>query len=639
MNLPRRALAPFVLLLAPAGLRGQGADWVRANYTKHEYEIPMRDGVKLFTAVYVPKDDARTYPILLQRTPYSVSPYGVDRVRESLGPSELFAKEGFIFAYQDVRGRYRSGGEFVHVRPYRPGKRGTQVDESSDAYDTIEWLLRHVPGHNGRVGVSGISYPGFYAAMAAIDAHPAVKAVSPQAPVCDWFVGDDFRHNGALFLPHAFNFLVSFERQPRGPTTRRAPSFEHGTEDGYRFFLRLGPLSNAKARYFSDTVPFWDEMLAHPDDDDFWKARDTRPHLKEIRPAVLTVGGWFDAEDLFGALATYQAIERQSPGAENRLVMGPWPHGGWSRSDGDSLGDVRFGSKTAVFYREGIEFPFFLRHLKEKGEPALPEAYVFETGTNRWRKFETWPPREARPLPLFLRGGGTLSREAPTEKEAQDEFPSDPGKPVPYTDKVAIGMTREYMLGDQRFAASRPDVLAFETEPLPEDLFVAGPVRASLVVSTSGTDADWVVKLIDVYPDDFPNPDPNPKGLEMGGFQQLVRGEPFRGRYRNGFDRPEPFRPGEAAKVEFAMPDVCHAFRRGHRIMVQVQSSWFPLVDRNPQTFVEIAKAKEEDFQKATHRVFRSAGLPSLVTLGVLEGAAEAAEAAPTDAAMPRRTR
>lgn len=617
MNSSLRSLALFVLLL-PVSIRAQGVDWIRANYTKFEFEIPMRDGVRLFTAVYSPKDETKRYPILMRRTPYSVSPYGVDKYPANLGPSDVLAKEGFIFALQDVRGRYGSEGKFEHVRPYRPGKKGQEIDESSDTYDTIVWLLAHVPGHNGRVGMWGISYSGFYAAMGAIDAHPAVKAVSPQAPVCDWFVGDDWRHNGALFLAHTFGFMASFERSGAKPPKPRLPAFDFRTSDGYRFFLDLGPLGNAKSKWFSDSVPYWDEILAHPDYDGFWKARDTRPHLKDVRPAMLTVGGWFDAEDLFGTLATYEAVEKQSSECDNRIVMGPWHHGGWTRSDGDALGDVRFGAKTAVYYYESIEAPFFLHHLKEKEHPGLAEATMFETGTNRWRRFDAWPP-EGKRIAFHLNARGSL-RTDPPEEEGADEFPSDPGKPVPFIGWTAFGMAWEYMVADQRFASSRPDVLVYQTEPLGEDLSIAGPVDVHLFVSTTGTDSDWVVKLIDVYPDDFPNPDPNPKGVEMGGYQQLVRGEPFRGRYRHGFEKPQAFKPGEMDQISFKMPDVCHSFRRGHRVMVQVQSSWFPLVDRNPQTFVDIASAKESDFVKATHRVHRGPTRPSSVVLVRIDG-------------------
>ena len=489
---------------------------VRARYAKHEYRIAMRDGVKLFTAVYVPKDAraGRPYPILLTRTPYSVGPYGEDAYRDEIGPSPAAAKEGFIVAYQDVRGRFMSEGEFVDMRPYRPGKGPRDTDESTDAWDTIEWLVRNVQDNNGRVGVWGISYPGFYAAMSAIDAHPALVAVSPQAPIADWFVGDDFHHNGAFFLPHAFNFYSSFGKPRPGPTTKGAPRFDHGTADGYEFFLRAGPMPNLDRRYLKGEVAFWKEIMEHETYDDFWKARNTRPHLKAIRPSVLTVGGWFDAEDLFGALETYKTIEAQSPGVANRLVMGPWPHGGWARGTGEALGPVRFGDATSAFFQEKIELPFFRELLKDGKDPNLPEAYVFETGANAWRGLPAWPPREAKLVSFYFSAGGRLARQAPSDAgEAFDEYVSDPARPVPFIEDVNIGMEREYMVADQRFASRRPDVLAYETEPLEEDLTVAGPIVASLHVSTTGTDSDWIVKLVDVYPDDYPlQPDEKPAG-------------------------------------------------------------------------------------------------------------------------------
>jgi len=629
-----RALAPSVLLalaapLARAAEPSPLGAFVREAYTKHEHLVPMRDGTRLFTAVYVPKDagPARRYPILMTRTPYSVAPYGVDAYPESLGPSEAAAREKFIFAYQDVRGRMMSEGTFVDVRPHLPRKGPKDVDESTDAWDTADWLVKNVAGNNGKVGAWGISYPGFYAAMAAIDAHPALVAVSPQAPVADWFVGDDFHHNGALFLAAAFNFYVRFGQPREGPTTKWAPRFDHGTVDGYRFFLDAGPLSGL-SKHMKD-VSFWRELMAHETYDAFWKARDTRPHLSGVRPAVLTVGGWYDAEDLFGSLETYRAVERQSPGADNRLVMGPWWHGGWARSEGDSHGRVTFGQKTSAFYREKVELPFFLHHLKGAPAPGLAEATVFETGRNRWRSFDAWPPKEASAVPWRLGASGRLSREAPPAAgEVVAEWTSDPAKPVPYVESVEIGMDADYMTADQRFASRRPDVAVWRTPPLEGDVAVAGPVLASLFVSTTGTDADWVVKLVDVWPDDVPveawewKPrnawDEKPTRSKLGGYEQLVRGEPFRGRFRRSFERPEPFEPGKVEKVEFALPDVLHTFRRGHRIMVQVQSSWFPLVDRNPQTFVPIRSAKESDFRPATMRVHQGEAFPSRVVLPVL---------------------
>jgi putative CocE/NonD family hydrolase len=607
---------------APAQISDRAA-YVRQHYTKHEFLIPMRDGVRLFTSVYVPKDKSRTYPILLLRTPYSVAPYGPENYRSSLGPaSEKFMREGFIFAYQDVRGRGRSEGEFVHVRPHIPNKKSkTDVDESSDTWDTIDWLVKNIPGNNGRAGMWGISYPGFYAAMGAIDAHPALKAVSPQAPVINWFIGDDFRHNGALFLVHAFNFLGAFGR-PR-PNEGLLPDsrFEIEGPDAYTFHLSVGPLANYDEKLFKGQVKFWRQLLENDTYNEFWKSRDLRQYLTNLKPAMLTVGGWFDAEDVYGPLRLYESAEKQNPGAVNMLVEGPWSHGGWARSDGTSLGNISFAVNTSQFFQDEIEFPFFLYHLKGAGNGnQLPEAYVFETGRNEWHRLDAWPPREARKRTYYFREEGKLSTSAPEAAgEAFDEYLSDPNRPVPFLPYIDRGMNYNYMTDDQRFAATRPDVLVYQTEPLEADVRVAGPLKAVLHVSTTGTDADWVVKLVDVFPNDAPDPQPNPKEIRMGGYQMLVRGEPFRGRFRTGFDKPTPFTPGKVEQVEFELPDVFHTFRRGHRIMIHVQSSWFPLVDRNPQKFVRIHEAKPSDFIKATHRVYRSKQAPSAVILPVLE--------------------
>jgi len=584
---------------------------VKANYSKSEQMIAMRDGVKLFTAIYSPKDTSQKYPILLSRTPYSCSPYGPDAYKETIGPSPLFAKEGYIVVYQDVRGAYMSEGTYVNMRPQNDHKnKPADIDESSDTYDTIDWLVKNIPNNNGRVGMWGISYPGFYTAVGAIDAHPALKAASPQAPISDWFIGDDFHHNGTLFLPHAFNFFSGFGRPRPKPTPMGSGErFNHGTPDGYKFFLEMGPLANADKKYFHGNIAYWNEMMEHPNYDPWWKARDTRPHLKNIKPAVMTVGGWFDAEDLFGALNTYKSVEKQSPGAYNILVMGPWFHGGWARGDGEGLGDVRFGAKTSVFYRENIELLFFNYYLKDKGELKLPEAYVFETGSNKWKTYDQWPPANARTESLYLNANGKLSFTAPADSNAFDEYISDPARPVPFINNINIGMTREYMLDDQRFAARRPDVVVYQTDVLTEDMTVAGPLTASLFVSTSATDSDFVVKLIDVYPDDAPDNQPNPTGMKMGGYQMLVRGEPMRARFRKSFENPEPMAPNKVEKIEYTMPDVNHTFMKGHRVMVQIQSSWFPLVDRNPQKFVNIYTAKESDFQKATQHVYHSSRL------------------------------
>jgi len=582
----------------------------------------MRDGVRLFTAVYVPKDAASSnkYPILMDRTPYSVSPYGSDNYKTALGPSELFAREKYIFAYQDVRGRMMSEGKFADMRPQIDDKKSPEdIDESSDTYDSIDWLVKNVPNNNGKVGIWGISYPGFYTAAGMLANHPALVAVSPQAPITDWFAGDDFHHNGALYLPHAFNSISVFGLARPEPVAKPAHREFEVPDTGYQFYLKMGPLANANEKYLKNGAAFWNEIVKHPDYDSFWQARDLRPHLTNVKPAVMTVGGWFDAEDLFGTQQVYKTLRKQSPQTRNMLVMGPWFHGGWARGDGDHLGNVYFGAKTSIYYREKIEFPFFQHYLKDKEDPKLPAAYVFETGTNQWRTYDVWPPAQATTKTLYLHAAGKLSFSAPEAGEAAyDEYVSDPAKPVPYINGQAAGMTREHMTEDQRFAETRTDVLSYATEPLEQDITLAGPLEPKLQVSTSGTDSDFVVKLIDGYPPDYPDNDPNPAGITMAGYQQLVRGDVFRGRYRNSFEKPEPFLPNKLAKIDYAMPDVNHCFRRGHRIMIQIQSSWFPLVDRNPQTFVDIYDAKVGDFQKATERVYHSAADASRIDVSVL---------------------
>ena len=642
-----------LFFLVPLHVSAQGVDYIKVHYTKEEHRIPMRDGARLFTAVYVPNDRAQKYPILMVRTQSGLRPYGVDQYHRDLGPSPLFAKEGYIFVYQDVRGRWMSEGTFVNMRPHNPAKKGKEIDESSDTFDTVDWLLKNVPNHNGKVGLYGTSYRGFYVAAGMIDAHPAIKAASPQAPITDWFMGDDWRHNGALYLAHAFNYMPTIGK-PR-PQLVKEPlfsKFDYGTPDAYDFFLRLGPLANVDARHFKGEVPFWNEIMEHGTYDDYWKARNLRPHLQNIKPAVLTVGGWFDAENLFGALETHKRLQADAKG-NHLLVMGPWIHGGWNngQANGASLGDVAFGSKTAEFFREKIELPFFEFHLKGKGtfppvgaaSRAAPgkgparlagptKAWIFETGANRWREFASWPPRDTKPVTLYFHAKGRLAFEPPVDggvgrpaPNEFDEYVSDPAKPVPYIDKIGGGMQVEYMCADQRFASRRPDVLVYESEVLTRDVTLVGLIGADLHVATTGTDSDWIVKLIDVYPNDHPDPSPElGRGLpttpqtRMGGYQQLVRGEVMRGRFRNGFEKPEPFAPGRPAAVKFALPDVCHTFRAGHKIMVQVHSSWFPLVDRNPQTFVDTFTAKESDFQKATQRIYRSQELPSRLSATML---------------------
>ena len=618
-----RCFGVVAFALFASATNAQNLEYIKANYTKYEHRVPMRDGKRLFTAIYVPKDRSRSYPILLSRTPYSCSPYGVDNYRASLGPSQAMCESGYIFVHQDVRGRWMSEGEFVDMRPHQAANGASEaIDESDDTFDTIEWLIKHVEGHNGRVGQWGVSYPGFYTAAGMIDAHPALVAASPQAPIMDWFVGDDWHHHGAVMLPHAFNFIAVQGKKRPEPTKKFVGSFDHGTNDGYQFFLEMGPLAEANAKYLKDEVPFWNEVMRHGVYDDFWEARNLRPHLRNIAPAVLTVGGWFDAENLFGALECYQSVERQSPGTENMLVMGPWVHGGWRSGDADHLRTVPFNSKTGEFFRDKIETPFFEFHLKDKGERPSVEAWMFETGTNQWRSFREWPPAESKNTSFYLSAGGTLA-DRPAEDESAnagyDEYTSDPARPVPFVEETTIRMPSDYMIADQRFASRRPDVLVYQTAELENDLTVAGPIDVELFVSTSGTDSDFIVKLIDVYPNDFTDPDPNPTQVRMGGYQQLVRGEVFRGKFREGYEKPVPFTPNRPARVAYAMPDVCHTFRSGHRVMVQVQSSWFPLIDRNPQTFVDIYTAKASDFVKAMQRVYHEPDRASRVMVRTLE--------------------
>jgi uncharacterized protein len=593
--------------------------FIRDNFNKREVMIPMRDGAKLFTAIYTPKNTKEKYPILLNRTPYSCAPYGEKNYKQAFA-NMFLARAGYIFVYQDVRGRYMSEGDFMDVRPFNPDKKGkNDIDEASDTYDTAEWLVKNLSESNGNIGVYGVSYPGFYSTMASLSGHPAIKAVSPQAPVTDWFIGDDFHHNGAFFLMDAFSFYSGFGKARPTPTTKGNPGFsDYKTPDNYDFYLRVGALQNFNRRFLKDSVAFWNELMQHPNYDDWWKARNPRPHLRDLKPAMLTVGGLFDAEDCWGAWNTYKSIENQSRAeASNRIVMGPWAHGAWARSKGDFLGNINFGAPTAVYYQQNIEMPFFEFYLKGKGKMDIAEANVFETGSNRWTTYDAWPPKNAEPRKIFFREKGGLSFDAPKDPlTAFDEYLSDPSKPVPYTEDVHLRRTREYMLDDQRFAARRPDVLTYETEVLSEDITVAGPLQAEIWFSTSSTDADIVVKLIDVLPDTLRG---RTNGIPMGGYQMLVRGEVFRGRYRNSFEKPEAFLPHAPSLVRYELPDVAHTFKKGHRIMIQVQSSWFPLVDRNPQQFVNIYHARDEDFISAQHRVWHTPALPSGVVLPVIK--------------------
>ena len=658
------ALLTFAFIFAATlAARAQTEADVKTRYTKLEQMITMRDGVRLFTSIYLPKDKSHSYPIMMDRTPYSVGPYGPDQYKASLGPSESFEREGYIFVYQDVRGRYMSEGQFEDVRPYIPNKTGKQTDETTDTYDTVDWLIKNIPDNNGRVGVWGISYPGFYASMAGIDNHPAIKAISPQAPVSDWFHGDDMHHNGALFLAQNYAFFSRFGQPRPTPVSNNdyLKTFNFGTEDGYKFYLEMGGLKNSGDLYekqFGTRIEFWDQMMAHPNYDQFWKERNIFPNLKNIKTAVMTVGGWYDNEDLFGALNTYQNIERQNPGIFNVLVMGPWFHGGWSRSDGDWLGTAYFGQKTSLYYRDHFELAFFNHFLKDKGDVSeIKEVNAYDTGANQWREFTNWSPANTTTLSLYLLADGKLrfgdgkhgdrapngapepgggGGAAGNRGSAYDEYVSDPFHPVPYTQKVTLNYPRDFMTEDQRFVSGRPDVLVYETEPLTADIVVAGDIEPELFVSSSGTDSDFIVKLIDVFPDDYQYPEtgkllpdgkkerlspPDPSAacvFQPGGYEMLLRGEPFPARFRDSFEKPTPLKPNTPSKISYIMPGIVHTFKKGHRIMVQIQSTWFPLVARNPQRFVANYKlGNDAEFQKATERVYHSAQFASRLTLSV----------------------
>lgn len=596
--------------------------YVREHYTKLEKQITMRDGVRLFTSIYIPKDQSKKYPFLINRTPYTVVPYGADKYKTSLGNFPAMMREGFIFVYQDVRGRWMSEGTFEDIRPQVAKRKSKKdIDESTDTYDTIDWLIKNIKNNNGKAGIYGISYPGFYSTASLPGAHPALKAVSPQAPVTDWFRGDDFHHNGTLFLMDAFGFMSTFGvPRPKPIMPEQGPkAFEFPIQDNYRFYLESGSVKNLKEKYFADSIRFWNNLFAHPDLDTFWKARNIQPHLKNVKPAVMIVGGFFDAEDAYGTFATYQSIEKQNPGANNILVAGPWFHGGWVRSIGSSFGDIEFGRQTSEDYQTKFELPFFKYYLKGEGDFKPAEANIFITGSNEWKSFATWPPKDTETKTLYLQPNGKLGFNKVERTDSWDEYVSDPNHPVPYQAGVQAKRTREYMIDDQRFAARRPDVQTYQTDELTEDITLTGPVLANLVVSTTGSDADYVVKLIDVYPEDTPDPIPNPKNSIMGGYQMLVRGEIMRGKYRNSFEKPEAIEPGMITKINYSLPDIAHTFKKGHRIMVQIQNSWFPLADRNPQKFMDIYQAEPADFQKATHRIFHDVHNASSLTVTVLK--------------------
>lgn len=598
----------------------QSSDYVKKNFTKIDTTITMRDGIKLYTIIYIPKGNSVKYPFLMERTPYSVAPYGEKNYAGSLGPNTNLMHGKYIFVYQDVRGRYMSEGFNLEVTPYIPNKKNNkEVDESSDTYDTVDWLIKNIKNNNGRVGLYGISYPGFYATASLPGAHPAIKAVSPQAPVTDEFIGDDANHNGAFFLLDNFSFMNYYGKERSGPVKDYGSlMFNVKINDTYNFFLKLGPIKNTQSsQYFDHKSYIWNEYLEHDTYDDYWQKRNIRQYLKNIKIPTLVVGGWFDAEDLFGALHTYEAIEKQSPVNKNYLVMGPWTHGAWSENNWDKFGTYDFQSNTNKYYKDSLETTFFNYFLKDKGDFTASKATVFETGTNEWKHFASWPPANITETNYYFNADKKLSADINQIKNGNEEYVNDPANPVSYTGKIQGRRNNEYMVEDQRFAALRNDVLVYETTVLDHDVTIAGKILADLFVSISTTDADFVVKLIDVVPASEIHQS-NPKYTTTRDFQRLIRAEIMRGKFRNNYEKPEPFVPEKICEVKINLNDVNHTFKKGHKIMVQVQSSWFPLVDRNPQKFMRIPDADENDFQKSTIKIYHDASHPSKIVLPVL---------------------
>ena len=617
-----------VLIVMPALAQEITEQWVKDNYNKREEMITMRDGVRLFTSIYEPKDQSEKRPIIMTRTPYSCMPYGEGFNRSLWGSMKLYTQNSYIIVFQDVRGKNMSEGDFENVRPFNPDKKGTEIDEASDSYDTVDWLVNNT-NCNGNVGAFGVSYPGFYTTMVGLSGHPAVKAVSPQAPVTDWYHGDDVHHNGAFMLVDTYSFMTFFDKKRKGPgipdfrRMMEAPRDLRFANDIYSDYLRMGPIPNFTESY-GDSIDFWDDIINHPDLDEFWEARDPRNFVYDVKPAVMVVGGLFDAEDCFGAWYLYRAIKEKSPETQTYLTIGPWYHGAWHSAGYQNLGMTYFGNSTADYFLSEIEYPFFSYYLEGKGEKPEHEVNMFYTGSNEWRQYDSWALAEEQPTPIYLHADGNLSFEAPEETDSHTDYTSDPKSPVPYTAAVQGRRNREYMAEDQRFASYRPDVISFKTEALEDTLVLAGPVDVELEVALSTTDADFVVKLIDVFPDGFMYPREISESLPdrtypMGGYQMLVRGDIMRGKYRESFEKPVAFTPGEVTTVKFRLPDVAHKFLPGHKIMVQVQSSWFPLADMNPQTFTNIYLATEEDFVPCDVKIYHDKEHASKVILPVIK--------------------
>jgi len=599
-------------LTSESGGSGQPApkdpDDVAARFNRTAAMVPMRDGVKLHTIVYAPKEAKGPLPFILLRTPYGAESRGPRGLRDYL---KDLADDGYIFVFQDIRGRYKSDGQFVMTRPPRDPANPAAIDEGTDAYDTIDWMLKNVPGHNGRVGMLGVSYPGWLTVMALLEPHPALRAASPQASPADMFLGDDFHHNGAFRLSYGFEYVALME------TNKENTRFEFDKHDTFEWYLKLGALSNVNPKYFKGKMPTWNDFVAHPNYDAFWQKQASAPYLKRVSVPTLHVAGWFDQEDFYGPLKTYEFLEKHDKNGQNFLVVGPWNHGGWQAGPGANLGKVAFDSDTGKTFRADIQAPFFAKYLKDRGD-SPPEALMFQTGSNKWGRHATWPPKGTTTRKLYFHPGGKLAFEPPPDaKQGYDEYVSDPANPVPYRPRPVTPTYpgpewQVWMVEDQRFTQHRPDVLTYETEPLAEDVTVSGSITAKLFGATSGTDCDWVVRLIDVHPEKYE------KAPAMGGFQQLVIGEPIRARFRKSFEKPEPVVPGQVDEYTIDLHWSHHCFRKGHKVMVQVSSTWFPLIDRNPQKYVpNIFEAKDDDFQAARQQVHRSPKFPSAIHLEV----------------------
>ena len=606
-----------ILTFTIGSLSGQRTDFIKENYSKQEVRIPMRDGITLYAAIYSPRDTSATFPILMVKTPYGNMPYGNENYPEKIGPSNYLEQEKYIFVHVDARGTFMSEGKLMEMTPHLDTKPDSlNIDESSDTYDIVDWLIKHT-NNNGNVGIWGISYRGFYASAGIIDAHPAIKCSSPQAPIANWFTGDDMHHHGAFSLLPGFAFFEAVGPLPDTlyndwPSVKSMP-----VVDAYNFFLHSGSIDEMDEHYFNGNVPFWDSVVQHPNYDEFWQRRNILPHFKNIRPDVLLTGGLFDHENLYGSVQTYQAISKNSNNT-TRIVLGPWIHGGWARTTGEELGLVKFGMPTSDYYQKNIELPFFNYYLKHKGNlDGLNIANVFMTGSNTWYSYDQWPPKHLKANQLYLKANNKLDSKLPDQSGLNyDEYISDPQHPVPYTQlfhPIRLFYNKEYMSEDQRFASARPDVLCFESEILEDTLTIIGPVKAKIFAAANTTDFDLIVKIIDVYPADTGTDHYRSPVTEMAGFQQLVRGEIFRVKYRNDYENPEPVVPGKVEEINIPLNDVFHAFLPGHKVMIQIQSTWFPLYNRNPQKFMNIYKAEEEDFQKATIQIYRSKNYPSQI--------------------------